>query len=140
MSDDEIKLILVRGLPGSGKSTFAKSRMRDGDVHLEADMWFYQDGCYSFDKSKLSEAHNWCLSQAKIALEKGQRVWVSNTFTTYRELQPYLELVEDLGLKSYVYVARGSFSNIHKVPEDVITQMKNRWEVFIGEQEIAFEY
>jgi len=45
------ELILVRGLPGSGKSTFAKSL---GGVHIETDMFFIQDGEYKFDGAKIN--------------------------------------------------------------------------------------
>jgi len=40
------KLILVRGLPGSGKSTFAKTF---GCLHVEADMFYIVGGKYRFD-------------------------------------------------------------------------------------------
>jgi len=51
------QLILLRGLPGSGKSTFANLL---GGIHVEADQYFIQDGEYKFDASKLKQAHNWC--------------------------------------------------------------------------------
>jgi adenylate kinase family enzyme len=42
------RLIIIRGLPGSGKSTFAKSYF-NGYIHLEADMYFVQpDGSYDW--------------------------------------------------------------------------------------------
>ena len=53
------QLILLRGLPGSGKSTFAKSL---GGIHIEADQYFMQDGEYKFDASQLKHAHNYCYS------------------------------------------------------------------------------
>jgi adenylate kinase family enzyme len=48
-------IYLVRGIPGSGKSTFAKSL---GGTHFETDQFFMVDGKYNFDGSKLKEAHN----------------------------------------------------------------------------------
>ena len=42
-------LYIVRGIPGSGKSTFAKSL---GGTHFEADMFFMKDGEYKFDMFK----------------------------------------------------------------------------------------
>ena len=48
-------LILLRGLPGSGKSTFAKMLVRDKDYrHKEADMFFVDsEGNYKFEPSKI---------------------------------------------------------------------------------------
>jgi tRNA uridine 5-carbamoylmethylation protein Kti12 len=35
-----MKLILIRGLPGSGKSTIAREYVKQGYHHFEADMYF----------------------------------------------------------------------------------------------------
>lgn len=73
-------LYIVRGLPGSGKSTFAKSL---GGVNYEADMFFInENGEYNFDPSKLKDAHNWCRHKAMDSMKSGEPiVVVSNTFT-----------------------------------------------------------
>ena len=52
-------LIIVRGIAGSGKTTFVKKTFPEA-AHYEADMYFEQGGEYKFDASKLKEAHNWC--------------------------------------------------------------------------------
>ena len=47
-------LILVRGLPGSGKSTEAKKIAKTGYYHFEADQYFITpSGEYKFDKNLL---------------------------------------------------------------------------------------
>lgn len=48
-----VELLLIRGLPGSGKSTMAKEYAKAGYVHCEADQFFEIDGQYRFDASKL---------------------------------------------------------------------------------------
>jgi adenylate kinase family enzyme len=79
MKQNDMKnLILLRGLPGSGKSTFAKQICNQ---HIEADMFFIQDGEYKFDASKLKEAHAWCKDKTEAWMQKGYNVCVSNTFT-----------------------------------------------------------
>lgn len=40
------ELVLIRGLPGSGKSTMAKVLAQVGYEHYEADMFFERDGVY----------------------------------------------------------------------------------------------
>ena len=53
------KLYIVRGLPGSGKSTFAEALVGSDFLVCEADKYFMVDGEYKFDGSKLKDAHEW---------------------------------------------------------------------------------
>lgn len=72
-------LVVIRGLPGSGKSTFAKTL---GYYHFEADQYFTDlNDEYHFDPAKLKEAHEWCQNSVFEALNRGQDTVVSNTFT-----------------------------------------------------------
>ena len=87
------KLILIRGIPGSGKSTIAKEYIKEGFHHLEADMYFVdQDGSYKWDGNKVRFAHEWCQNSTLELLESGKNVVVSNTFTTLKEMKPYIEI------------------------------------------------
>lgn len=129
-------LILIRGLPGSGKSTLAKRLQANylDAVHLETDMFFVDtEGQYGFNRSLLGTAHQWCQDTAKILLISGQTVIVSNTFTTVREMQPYLDHAEKLGCEVKVYYLTGNYGNIHNVPEDVIKRMADRFEAYFHE-------
>ena len=118
-------LTLIRGLPGSGKSTMAKGMP---GIHIEADQYFVRDGVYSFDRAKLSEAHAWCLRETETALRNGHRVNVSNTFTQRWEMQPYIGLAASLGVPVDVIEATGNWPNVHSVPDDAIARMRDRWE------------
>lgn len=123
------QLILIRGLPGSGKSTLAK-QLKDF-VHVEADMFFrLLDGTYRFMPEKLKDAHDWCLKRATEAIEVGHDVVVSNTFTRYWEMEPYLELAERFDIYPQVLECHQTFQNIHGVPEEAIVKMRARWEAF----------
>ena len=126
-----MELVLIRGLPGSGKSTLARS-MR-GHRHLEADMFFARSGAYQFDRSQLAAAHDWCQNSARESLQQGQSVVVSNTFTWLFEMQPYLDMAQQLGATLRVIEARGNWPNVHGVPEEEIERMRLRWEEFIPE-------
>jgi len=133
------KLYIVRGNPGSGKSTYAKSLMQHikNSVHYEADMYFMYNGEYIFDKTKLGAAHEWCLMSTQKSLQEGKNVIVSNTFTTLRELQPYIDFCNKNGFEFLVIRMNNDFGNIHNVPEDVIQNMKKRFQDYLGETIIS---
>jgi adenylate kinase family enzyme len=68
-----MKLTLIRGLPGSGKSTIARDiSYRDHcTVHCETDnYWIRHDGVYDFNKEYLKNAHAWCQQLTKHFLLK----------------------------------------------------------------------
>jgi predicted kinase len=119
------QLIIVRGIPGSGKSTFASSL---GIPHYEADQYFVgADGVYRFDFSKLGEAHRQCRVSVGKALLSGKSVVVSNTFTTLNELRPYFEGAKEYGIIPTVITMNGDFGSIHGVPEDKMQAMRDRF-------------
>lgn len=125
-----MKLILVRGLPGSGKSTFAKSL---GIAHYEADMFFMQNGVYNFNPLRIKDAHNWCKQQVFHELFCNNSVVVSNTFSQIWEMKEYLYMAKELKAEIEVIKMTGNYKNIHGVPAETIEKMRNRWEDFQGE-------
>src|SRR5690606_5521633 len=95
------KLILIRGLPGSGKSTLARNLLERYTTfvwsfrHFEADQYFIAaDGVYNFNPKLLKNAHTWCQCSTSYWLRNGATVIVSNTFTTLKEMQPYLDMAD----------------------------------------------
>jgi tRNA uridine 5-carbamoylmethylation protein Kti12 len=129
----EKMLYLVRGIPGSGKSTFAKTLVGEKDYcHKEADMFFVdRDGNYNFEPSKIKDAHQWCQEEIEFVMKYNHSpVVVSNTFTQEWELQPYYELAIKYGyyVTSIIVENRHEGTNEHGVPDEVLTKMKNRFE------------
>ena len=118
------ELILIRGLPGSGKSTMARNLASKGFQHFEADMYFEVNGQYQYDASRIRDAHIWCQNMARQALAAGNRVVVSNTFTQLREMEPYLGMTKN----ARVIEAIGNWQNVHGVPAEMLERMAQRWE------------
>jgi len=132
-----MKLIIVRGLPGSGKSTFCKSNF--DCLHVEADMFFMQDDEYNFNRSRLGIAHSNCLKMATNVLKSGSDVVVANTFTTTKEMQPYINLARSYRAELKVYCLKNKYESIHNVPTEVIERMEERFEDYSGEVVIRSE-
>lgn len=125
-----MKLVLIRGLPWSGKSTKAQSM--EGFTHIEADMFFMDNGEYKYDSNKIKEAHLWCQNETKKQLLNGNNVVVSNTFTRYFEMASYFKMARELNVEIQVIETFGKFQNVHGVPDEVINRMRERWEPFLG--------
>jgi len=127
------QLILLRGLPGSGKSTFAqmlKSISQGELLHYEADMYFMTNGMYNYKPELISEAHQWCLQATSNALMNGLSVVVSNTFTRRMELQPYINIAERYKAQVTVLHVEGNYGSIHNVPDETLRKMAARWEPY----------
>ncbi|MGR5160975.1 ATP-binding protein [Vibrio owensii] len=124
------KLLLVRGLPGSGKTTLAKQLSKQLKAkHFEADMYFENEiGEYHFDGTKLADAHEWCFQQTRKWLSKGKTVIVSNTFVRHWEMKRYLKYCEKKQIEVEVQVCRGEYESIHGVPSATIENMRRQWQ------------
>jgi predicted kinase len=122
-------LYIVRGIPGSGKSTFANSL--DCPV-FEADMYFMNDGEYKFEADKLKLAHNWCKLRVEHSMEDNfQKIAVSNTFTQEWEMEAYYEMAKQYGYTVFSVIIENRHGGInqHGVPEDKLQMMKDRFEI-----------
>lgn len=127
------KLVVFRGIPGSGKSTMAK-KMRDSLIELgytvgyyEADMyWMTDTGEYLFDPNRLSDAHAWCRSKVREALHNCDVVIVANTNLTKKEMDLWQQIALSEHVKLEVFHLKTEYGNIHNVPEETIEKMKNR--------------
>lgn len=124
-----MKLIIIRGFPGSGKSTYAKKHYPK-HIKIEADDWFVKGKEYIFDPKELSSAHTFCALKTEFYLRKGKSVVVSNTFTQYWEMIPYFELAKKYGIHCEIIEMKTAYGNIHGVPKSKLTSMKKRWDAY----------
>jgi predicted kinase len=133
-----MNLILVRGLPGSGKTTTAlrigEGLQFDNWLHFEADMFFIdKNGDYKWDRSKIREAHAWCQEQTVQAMARNYTVIVSNTFTTKKELRPYFDIAEEYGILPTVILCQNDWGSVHNVPPETMAAMKQRFQYDISD-------
>jgi predicted kinase len=129
-------LILLRGTPGSGKSTIGEiilqtPNSQEPDV-LSADNYFYENGQYNFDVTKLKEAHNDCQQKCAFKMRNEvSKIVVANTFTQEWEMDAYFEMAKRYRYRvhSVIVENRHGNQNVHNVPEEKITQMTERFQI-----------
>ena len=132
------KLILVRGLPGSGKTTYAQRQFPDA-IHHAADDFFEELG--RFDGALIKKAHGQCQDRTRASLQAGRTVVVHNTFTQFWEMKTYFEMAQRMGIPLQVIHVESGLSNeqvvsrnVHNVPLEAITRMRERWQPHPGEE------
>lgn len=135
-------LYIVRGVPGSGKSTYAKSLMagKMSASHWETDMWFLQDDwdgeepTYVFDPTKLADYHRECQRAVCCDMQDGvETIIVSNTFIRKWEADMYYMLAKLWGYRVVVHRMNNQYGNVHGVPQDKVNIMKANMEPYEGE-------
>ena len=119
-------LIIVRGIAGSGKTTFVKKTFPEA-AHYEADMFFEQKGEYKFDASKLKEAHNWCRKRVYECIRNKKLVVVSNSFTRAWEVYSYINYALLKGVPILLIELTTFYGSVHSVPQEVIDKQKARF-------------
>lgn len=127
------KLILLRGIPGSGKSTFAKSISNESTGHIESDMFFVKDGEYKFDGSRIKDAHNWCQDVVEHWMNSNEfeTIIVSNTFTQEWEMKPYMDMAKEWEYQVFSIIVENRHGGVnqHGVPDEKLQQMNDRFEI-----------
>lgn len=138
------RVVIVRGLPGSGKTTYIRSlQERAGETGVEApalvcspDRYFYRTGEYIFEKAKIGEAHAHCRITFARALKAGlSPIYLDYVFIERWQYEDY-ECVADLAGYEVSIIEmnhdRASLPlfaerNKHGVPIEVIKGMAKKW-------------
>ena len=123
-------LIIVRGIPGSGKSSF--SELLGTKAICTADDYHVRNGIYEWKPERIGTAHDWCQRKCRRFMKKQvERIVIANTSTTVRELQPYMDLARQFGYIVYSVIVENRHGgvNIHCVPEATLEKMKTRFDI-----------
>ncbi|XP_054635391.1 NEDD4-binding protein 2 isoform X2 [Dunckerocampus dactyliophorus] len=136
-------LVLIRGAPGSGKTTLARAfvEYNAGAVALSTDDYFTRQGHYHFDPTALGEAHEWNHKRAKEAFERGANpIIIDNTNMQGWEMKPYVAQALKHNYKVLFREPDTWWKNKprelqrrtkHNVPVETIRRMLNGYEQFV---------
>jgi hypothetical protein len=123
-------LYIVRGAPGSGKSSVG-ILLAPGACYA-ADDWFdiqaHKNGisyANMWDPNLLDEAHRWCRDRVEQAMICAMpRIAVTNVFRKRAEIGIYRAIAEDRGYRVSVVRCENNFENIHGVPPKRVASIK----------------
>ena len=134
------KLIIMIGIPGSGKSSFVKKHFSDAIV-CSADHFFEDDdGNYNFDPRKIGEAHAACQNKFirwALSYKSNDTCVIDNTNLTKWERQIYLNTAVLTGIEIEIHqfvcktdedILNCANRNSHGVPVDAVKAMHCRYE------------
>ncbi|XP_042190490.1 NEDD4-binding protein 2-like 1 [Callorhinchus milii] len=144
-------LYLLRGLPGSGKTTLARSLKHQfpAAVILSTDDYFVRDdGSYLFERDLLGDAHEWNFERAKAAMKRGKTpIIIDNTNIQAWEMKPYVHLALE---NAYEVIFREPDThwkfnirqlerrNIHGVSREKIERMKEQYEWNVSVNDVLY--
>jgi len=136
------KLTLIRGIPGSGKTTLANTILlqdKNPCVICEADDFFMFGNSYKFNNTKLGDAHKWCQAKVAFFLFRGNDVIVSNTSINMKDINTYYKIANSYSAEFEIVNCEGGYKNTHKVPEEVIESMTKRFKVITTEDWLLYK-
>lgn len=137
INENEGDLILLRGLPGSGKSLLASIILQnpaglEPEILSADDFFVDENGNYNFDSEKIKEAHNYCQFRCSERMrQQKSRIVVANTFTQEWEMDIYFDMAKRYNYRVHTVIVenRHGNENIHGVPENKLQKMKERFEI-----------
>ncbi len=133
------KIWIMRGLPGSGKSTKAIKICKNNNwpTIVSSDDYFIAGDNYYFDPMKLGSAHRWSQWKVRQLINAGRDVILDNTNLQWKEMKSYIVNALEAGYEVEIVepdtewawnidklIEKGS----HGVPRDTYESMMARYE------------
>jgi predicted kinase len=134
---NSLNIILLRGLPGSGKTTLAKVLSENNTYPIYSiDDYFTnaKSGKYNFDFSKNHLAYKQCEENTRLAMQSHvSKIFVDNTFTLEWEMEPYFKLAKEFNYQIHVITVenRSKTKNVHQISEDQLIKMAEKYKVVL---------
>ena len=142
---NELNLILLRGVSGSGKTTVAQ--LFTDAILISTDDYFMVNGRYQFDANSLVVNHQKCQDEVESVMQGVKTsdgflddmvtvtctIVVHNTFTQKWEMDAYYKLAETYGFTVHTLIVenRHCSQSTHDVPLDLIEKQRDRFETVI---------
>ena len=129
-------LILLRGLPGSGKTTLAKV-LSEGDKYpvFSVDEYFTSEtGEYRFEFEKNHLAYRQCEDRTRAAMLHGdEKIFLDNVFSLEWEMEPYFKMASEFNYRVFVMTLenRHGSSNIHGLSDEQLQKMAAKYKVVL---------
>mgnify|MGYP002769528412 FL=1 len=120
-------LYIVRGLPGSGKSQFARKLVSKSEFVFEANKYMLdENGNYKYQASKLAFCHNKCFDNVKYAMIYGvNKIVVANTFIRKNDYNRYINLANKFQYDVRIITCKRFDPQFRK---DVVNRMKKEFQ------------
>ncbi len=131
------KLVIMRGLPGSGKSDAAKRFVGNGIIH-STDDFFIVDGVYVFDERNVSRFHRFNFLSSVGSMQRGlSPIIVDNTNIVASDCMDYVEVGKAYDYEIIVVEPSAEWAfdieelvkrNTHGVPRETLVEMLEKYE------------
>jgi len=127
-------LIILRGLPGSGKTTLANLLSENKWPVFSIDSYFTdpQTKEYNFQFDKNHLAYKNCEEQTRQAMQnKTAKIFIDNVFSLDWEIEPYFKLASEFNYSVFVATVENyqGHKNTHKISEEQIQKMAAKYKV-----------
>jgi len=134
MPIEKPSLILLRGLPGSGKSELAKVLSEGIHPVLSVDDYFTdkETGEYHFRFDKNHLAYKECEHNTlRLMKQRQEKIFVDNTFTLEWEIDPYFKMAAEQDYRLFVVTVENHHGNknIHHISEEQLEKMAAKYKV-----------
>ncbi|AOP36116.1 AAA family ATPase [Leptospira tipperaryensis] len=131
----EFSLILIRGLPGAGKSALAKLLSENGKYPIfSVDDYFTNPETreYRFQYAENHLAYKACEERTRKAMEeRSPKIFLDNTFTLSWEMEPYFRLASEFDYTVFVLTVENYHKgqNVHSIEDEQLLKMASKYKV-----------